>query len=220
MQQLTKDEIIQAYRKVYDAIPREALDLDLRVTISTIQALAGGKPVSAEQLAEIWGMPLEQVQAVLAGAAAAGQAEVDAQGDLVGAVLSLNPTDHRIAMGGNQLYAWCAYDALYTPGVVGKTAQISSRDPVTGEPIGMTITPDGVAEVQPEGTVVSVVGGDTDMRGGPESPRCNQMLFFASRETAEQWLQGRAGVAILMPQEVFEIATQFQIEPARRLGLV
>ena len=217
---MTKDEIIQSYRKVYDAIPQEALDLDLRVTISTIQALTNGKPVTLDQLAEIWGMPLEQVQAVLAGAAAAGQAEVDAQGDLVGAVLSLNPTDHRISMGGKQLYAWCAYDALYAPGVVGKTAQISSRDPVTGEPISMTITPNGVAEVQPEGTVVSVVGGDTDMKGGPESLRCSQMLFFGSRETAEQWLQGRAGVAILTVQEVFEIAIQFQIEPARRLGLV
>lgn len=123
-------------------------------------------------------------------------------------------------MGGKQLYAWCAYDAIYAPGVVGKTAQISSRDPVTGEPISITITPDGVADVQPEGSVVSVVGGDTDLKGGPESPRCSQMLFFRSRGTADKWLQGRAGVSILTVEEVFGIAKEFQIEPARRLGLV
>jgi alkylmercury lyase len=220
MKQLKKDELIQAYRRVYDAIPQEALDLDLRVTISTMQALAKGKPVSPDQLAKLWEMPLEQVRSVLAGASAAGQAKVDSQGDLVGAVLSLIPTDHRISMDGRQLYAWCAYDAIYAPGVVGKTAQITSRDPVTGEPISITITPDGIADVQPEGSVVSVVGGDTDMKGGPESPRCSQMLFFGSRETADKWLQGRADVAILTVEEVFEIARQFQIEPARRLGLV
>lgn len=220
MKQLTKDEIIQAYRKAYDAIPQEALDLDLRVTIRTMQALAKGKPVSPDHLAEIWGMPLEQVQAILAGASAAGQAQVDSNGDLVGAVLSLTPTDHRMSMGGRQLYAWCAYDAIYAPGVVGKTAHITSRDPVSGEPISITVTPDGTADVQPEGSVVSVVGGDTDLKGGPESPRCSQMLFFASRETADEWLQGRAGVSILTVEEVLEIARQFQIEPARRLGLV
>jgi alkylmercury lyase len=217
---LKKEELIEEYRKVYAAIPQEALDLDLRVTFRTMQALAKAKPVSPDQLAEIWEMSLEQVQSVLAGAVAAGRAEIDSQGDLVGGVLSLNPTDHRISMDGKQLYAWCAYDAIYAPGVVGQTAHIDSKDPVTGEPITMTITPDGVADVRPEGSVISVVGAKTDPRGGPDSPRCSQMLFFGSRETAYQWLQGRSDISILTFEEVFEIARQFQIEPAKRLGLV
>ncbi len=220
MEQLKKNEIIEAYREAYAAIPQDALDLDMRVTIRTLQGLAKGKPVSPDQLALIWEMPLEQVHSVLAGAVAAGQAEIDAQGHLVGGVLSLNPTVHRISVDGNQLYAWCAYDAIYAPGVVGKTARIESQDPVTGESIRMTITPEGVEDVRPEGTVVSVVGGKTDMRGGPNSPRCSQMLFFGSRESANQWLQGRSSVSILTVKEAFEIARQFQIEPARRLGLV
>jgi alkylmercury lyase len=220
MEQLKKDELIDEYREVYDSIPREALELDLRVTIKTIQTLAKGKPVSPNELAIIWEMPLEQVQSVLAGAVAAGRAEIDSQGRLVGGVLSLNPTAHHISMGGNQLYAWCAYDAIYTPGVVGKTARIDSQDPVTGESIQLTITPQGVEDVRPQGAVVSVVGGKTDMRGGPESPRCAQMLFFGSRKSADEWLQGRTGVSILNVDEVFDIAREFQIEPAKRLGLV
>jgi len=123
-------------------------------------------------------------------------------------------------MDNQHLYAWCAYDAIYTPGVVGKTARIVSQDPVTGESIRVTITPEGVEDVRPEGTIVSVVGGKTDMRGGPDSPRCSQMLFFGSRESANQWLHGRSNVSILTVEEAFEIARQFQIEPARRLGLV
>lgn len=220
MERPKKGELIEAYRKAYDAIPQEALELDLRVTVKTIQALAEGKPISPDRLAEIWEMPLEQVRLVLDGAVTGGRAEIDAQGNLVGGVLSLVPTTHRIAMGSKRLYAWCAYDAIYVPGVVGKSARIVSRDPVTGDSIRITVTHTGVAEVRPVSTVISVVGAEADTRGGADSPRCSQMLFFGSRDSAEQWLQGRSGISVLTVEEVFEIAKQFQIEPARRLGLV
>jgi alkylmercury lyase len=220
MERLTKDELVKAYRKAYDAIPQEALELDLRVTVKTIQELAEGNAISPVRLAEIWEMSLEQVHIVLDQAAAAGRAELDAQGNLVAGVLSLVPTAHRISMDGKQLYAWCAYDAIYIPGVVGKSAQITSRDPETGDSIKISITPLGVAQVRPEGTVVSVVGPDEDTRGGAASPRCSRMLFFGSRDSADRWLQGRSGIAVLSVEEVYEIARQFQIEPARRLGLV
>jgi alkylmercury lyase len=220
MEQRNKEELIEAYREAFDAIPQEALELDLRVTVKTMQALAEGKPVSPDQLAEIWEMPLEQVLMVLDRAVTAGRAVINAQGDLVGGVLSLVPTAHRISVEGEQLYAWCAYDAIYAPGVIGRPAQVVSKDPVSGDPIEMTITPEGVENLRPEGAVVTVVGPEADVRGGLESPRCSQMLFFGSRDSAEKWRQDRAGVSILTVEEVFEIARQFQIEPARRLGLV
>lgn len=220
MERLMKDKIINSYSEVYNAIPQEALELDLRVTIRTIQALAKGEPVSLDELARIWEMPLEQVQSVVDGAVAAGRVEVDSHGRLVGGVLSLTPTDHRISMDDKQLYAWCAYDAICTPGIVGKPAQIESQDPVTGATLKMTITPAGVENVRPSGAVVSIVGVETDMKGGPKSPRCSQMLFFESRESANQWLQGRTDVSILTVKEAFEVADEFQIKPARWLGLI
>ena len=55
MERLKKDELIETYREVYDAVPQEALELDLRVTVKTIQALAKGKPVSPNELARVWG---------------------------------------------------------------------------------------------------------------------------------------------------------------------
>ena len=55
---------------------------------------------------------------------------------------------------------------------------------------------------------------------GPESQRCSQMLFFASRNTAETWIKDHPGVAILPVEVVYQMAREFQIEPARRLGLV
>jgi alkylmercury lyase len=109
---------------------------------------------------------------------------------------------------------------MYTPGVVGKPAQIVSEDPVTGETIRISINPDKVEAVQPGSAVVSVIDPGGDMRPGPESTRCTHMLFFESRESAEQWKQNRRGISILTVGEVFELAKEFQINPARQLGLV
>lgn len=219
MERLTKHALIEAYRKAYDAIPREALELDLRLTVKTIQALAEGNPVSPERLAKLWEMPFDQVRSILDQALAAGRVELDIQGNLVAGVLSLIPTPHRISMDGKRLYAWCAYDAVYIPGVVAKSAQITSRDPETGDLIKISITPSGVARIRPESTVVSVVGPYEDTQGGARSPRCSQMRFFGSRSSADQWLQDRSGISVLSVEDVYEIAEQFQIEPARKLGL-
>jgi len=220
MQQQTLKKLMEEYREAYDAIPQEALDLDLRVTIKTMQALAKGKPVSPTRIVEIWEMPIEQVRVILKQAMENGQVEINAKGDLVGGVLSLNPTPHEVSIGNEHLYAWCAWDAIVTSGVVGMPTQIVSRDPVTGETIHVSITPVGIESVRPESAVVSVVGTGMDMRGGPESPRCTQMLFFGSRESAEQWVQNQVNVFILSVEEAVELAKEVQIKPARRLGLV
>lgn len=220
MEENTLEKVIKEYREAFDAIPQEALELDLRVTFKTIQALAKGNPVSPTQLSDIWGMPLDQVQVILKQAEENGRVEINDQGDLVGAVLSLNPTQHQISMDNQRLYAWCAYDAMYVPGVVGKPAKIVSKDPVTGGTIRVSINPDDVEAVQPESVVVSVVDPGGDMSAGPESTRCTHMLFFESRESAEQWKQDRTGISILTVGEIFELVKEFQIDPARRLGLV
>lgn len=220
MQQNTLENLIEEYQQAYDAIPQEALELDLRVTITTMQALANGQPISPAQLADIWEMPLDHVQAILDQAKTNGKVEINAQGNLVGAVLSLNPTDHQVFMDNKHIYAWCAYDALYASGVVGKPAQIVSKDPVTGEMIRVSMTPIGVETVEPESAVVSVVGAGADLGTGPESARCTQMLFFGSRQSAELWRKNHVGVYILTMEEIYKVVEKIQIEPAKRLGLV
>ncbi len=220
MEKSTLEKVIKKYREAYGAISQEALELDLRMMFKTIQILAKGNPVSPTQLADIWGMPLDQIQVILKQAEKNGRVEINDRGDLVGAVLSLNPTQHQISMDNQRLYAWCAYDAMYAPGIVDRPAQITSEDPVTGGKIQVSITPDGVEAVQPESAVVSVVNPGGDISAGPESTRCTHMLFFESRESAEQWKQDRTGISILTVGEIFELVKEFQINPARRLGLV
>ena len=214
-----KTKISQAIRKAYERIPKEAMELDLRVTVKTIQLLSEGRPLSAKRLADAWDMSQDQVSVILDQASSTGKAQLDGEGNLIGGVLSLVPTTHKVRVNDNDLYAWCAYDAISIPGVIDRNAQIESTDPVNGETIRMTITPHGVIDLNPEGSVVSVVSPEVG-GVGPDSPRCSQMLFFTSRNTAETWLKDHPGVEILTVEQVFEIAQEFEVEPARRLGLV
>ncbi len=222
MKQLNSKEIFDAYRKAIATIPQDAYELDLRVTIQTMQALAEGEPVPAERLAEIWGFPVDQVQTILAQAKNRGQVELDDEGNVIGANVSFVPTNHAVQVENVGLYAWCAWDAIYLPGVLGKPAQVKSQDPISGETISMTITPGGVTELHPSGALASVVSPDVNIAGpaGPESQKCTQMLFFASNQTAEKWVKDHPGVTILPVEVVYQMADEFMIRPAKRLGLV
>ncbi len=214
-----KTKYKEAMLSAYDQIPKEAMELDLRVTVQTIRLLSEGQPVPAGRLADAWDMSQDQVRMILEQASSTGKAQLDGEGNLIGGVLSLLPTTHKVRVNDNDLYAWCAYDAIFIPGVIGKIAQIESTDPVNGEAIRMTITPHGVIDLSPEDSVVSVVSPEVE-GVGPDSPRCSQILFFTSRKSAETWLKDRPGVEILTVEQVFEITQEFQVEPARRLGLI
>jgi alkylmercury lyase len=220
MEQLAFDDVVKDYREVLEGIPREMIELDMRVTFLTIQAFAEDQPLSAEQLAEMWQMPIEQVQTILKQGAEKGSAELDSSGNLIGAVLTTVPTHHRIQVNGQTMYAWCSYDAIYIPGILGKRAEIESTDPISHERIRLTVAPDGIVDYHPSGTVVSIVTGEAASSTGPNSPRCSQMLFFASRESAAIWAEDRLGIAILTVEEVYQLARRFQIKPAKQLRLL
>ncbi len=216
MTTLTTDEVIKAWTGQYGEMTEELeemLKLEVRLTSSFLQILSEGQPVSAAQLAGVVNMPVEQLEAIFEQFAARG-GEFDEDGNLVGASLTLNPTPHHFRVKGNDLYTWCSLDTLFLPGLIGETAVIKSTDPVSGEPIHLTITPHKVEEYCPSSTVLSIAvpgiscrtetstGPDT----GPQSEACSQMYFFTSRETAETWLKDSPGIAIFTVEEAWQLA--------------
>lgn len=216
----SKTGLIEEYRAAFDRLPQEAAELGLRLTVRTVQALSRGRPIARSELVDLWGMPSGAVNDVLEASVTAGQAEVDPEGRLVGGVLTLDPTDHQITFGDRTVFAWCSFDALWAPAVVGETARIRSTDPVTGGTIDLTVSPSGVEDVRPAEAVVTVVGADAAADGGRDSPRCTHMLFFESRASALEWTDEVPGVAILTPAEAREIAEASVVDRARSIGLV
>jgi len=220
MDKLSFEKHREKTRRALDGLPNGAYEAELRLQVIALQLLSKGEPVSPNRLAEAWGIPLEQVQAIFEQASSLGTLQLDDAGNMVGSAISLLPSSHKFQVNGKTLYAWCAYDAIYAPGVIGSDAVIDSVDPITNEPIRIKVSPDGVMKSKPEGVVATVVGMEADARGGAESPRCNQMHFFVSEENARKWSVDYPNVSIMTVDQMFEVAREFQIEPARQMGLL
>jgi alkylmercury lyase len=218
MAQITLDQVISAWATDREHTPQEQDIFNVQIKYHILQLLAQGQPVSNEQLAFASGHPLETIEPALRKLEADG-CEFDGEGNLIGLELTLKPTPHHFYTNGNHLYAWCALDALFLPGLIGQTAEVESACPVTGKTIRLTVTPEGVTEVHPAETVVSeVLPGFTpsctpSRKTGPGSASCSQTHFFSSRRAAETWLQDHPKIAILTLEEACQLARVIWIEP-------
>ena len=148
--------------------------------------LAEGRPISPARIAAELDISPDDVTSALEQSTAV---ELDKEGNVTGAFgLTLTPTPHRLQANCHELYAWCALDTLYIPGVIGQTAQVESTCPVTGTKIRLTVTPDGIEALEPAAAVVAIAI--------PEAPQachsiresfCGHVHFLGSREAVSEW---------------------------------
>lgn len=215
MQNLSLADIITAWQE------RTQRDSPLRLTaicIRSMQLLAEGQPVSAAQLAEAGQIPVVEITDTLNQLNQCG-CEFDGQGNLRGAILTLNPTAHQFQVNGHNLFAWCALDTLFLPGLLQQPAQVESTCPVTGTKIRLTITPDEIKALDPPETVLSItipgvtLGCEAGAKSGPQGPVCSAIHFFSSREAASTWTATHPGMAILSVDEAWQLAHEVWIKP-------
>ena len=213
------ERIIGAWRerrKVDDDTPesRRAIEIPGR----TLGLLAEGKPISSSDLAVRLHLSAAEAQSYLDYLRDAGT-DFDADGNIVGMALSLKPTRYAFTIDGRELYAWCALDTLFLPGIIGNTAEVETTCPVTGYAIRLTVTPVGISRAEPAGAVLSVVTpGVTPETGpgcqsGPQGPICGSMHFFKSAHVVSSWLRDHPGIDTLALDEAFELASNAWIEP-------
>lgn len=121
--------------------------------------------------------------------------------------LALGETPHVLEVDGVKLYAWCAWDALFLPELLGKAAKVRSQCAVAGTPIALEVGPDGVTPSESE-VVVSFVDPDgCDVEGDRViSTFCHHILFFSSREEGAAWAKERGeGTFLLSLEEAFAL---------------
>ena len=206
MSERNLDDLVKNWDLENNGIALEESTLAARLEILIYRALAEGQPVSAGRLADMAGLPVELAKALFEHGKALG-GEWDEEGRLLGNVLTLVPTPHRFRVNGNELYTWCSLDAMHLPGLLGQPAEVESVDPINGRAIQLTIPPDGVPTYRPADTVLSIVlsGGN---RGGPQSPLCRQMHFFASAESAAIWKKDHPEATIMSVEEVYQLVSE------------
>lgn len=176
--------------------------------------LLAGEPVPPERLAAEAGQPAEMVRDFLER-----WTLLDEHRRVFAFLgLTLRPTDHRLTVKGRTLFAWCAWDALFLPELLGAAVDVESVCPQTGSAIRLSLTPSRVESVVPAETVVSFITpstlscSDESRCGGPTAATersiaefCGFIHFFASREAGERWTAERPGTFLLSLDAAFDL---------------
>jgi alkylmercury lyase len=168
-----------------------------------LRTLAKGKPVTQTSIAIALGMSPDEVGAALA---TFKDIEYDDDGSLVACGLSLIPTPHCFQVNGQNLFTWCALDALMYPVALQQTAQVESHCPMTGLAVCLTVTPTGVTFLTPAEAVVSIVipanqAGCCNIRNA----FCSQVHFLTSPQAADTWRSMHPEATILSVEEAWSI---------------
>jgi alkylmercury lyase len=161
-----------AWATQYAGLSQEEIDQRVAGFSILVRGIAKQGAVTSEEFAREAELTEEEVSRIFSGLATLGM-QFDEAGKVVGAALTTLPTPHRVSLGGKDLFAWCALDTLFIPGLLDQAAEVESTCPVSNSPVRLTVTPDGVQSVSPPETVVSVIlPGMSSIQSstGPASP--------------------------------------------------
>jgi alkylmercury lyase len=112
---------------------------------------------------------------------------------------------HRLHIDGRELSTWCAYDTLFLPELLGRTVRVSSRCPVTGDQISLTVGPRGASDLTPPEALVSFLVPDRPFGDDLIRSFCHFVHFFASPQAAATWTAAHDGTFAIPVDDAFEV---------------
>ncbi len=183
-------------------------EFERQFALSIYRLLARGEPVRREQLAAALNRRSSEVWETLSSWPSLIQ--WDDKRRVVGfAGLTLEPTRHQLTMNGVTLFAWCAWDTLFIPKILGVTANVESTCPETGRVISLTVSASGITHAEPSGVVMSLP--HTPLAAMNENVRanfCRHVFFFSSMEDGTAWTSRQPETIVLSLEEAFEFGVR------------
>lgn len=181
------DQVASALSESMDRL----LGADRALALAAYRLLSAGSPVSVGALAEAAGVALEQTKSWLEEAPGVFR---DEAGRIVGFWgLAIGEMPHRFEVDGEQLYAWCAWDTLFIPALIGRSARVTSDCQQTGETITLLVDAAGASDLSHPEAVVSMLVPKDGLDADVMTAFCHHVHFFASRQAGERWLAERGG---------------------------
>lgn len=196
------DDITAAFINGYLSLTAD----EQRLAQTVYRLLATGRPASPDVIATQAGWPLRDADERLSAWPAVFR---DGDNAVVGfwGLASEPVTGHRMEFEGiGTAWTWCSYDTLFIAHLLDVTARVSSRCPTTGQTVRLTVSPDGVADVDPADAVVSLLAPDRPFDDNVRQTFCHYVLFFASPDAAETWIADNPGTFWLPVADAFEVA--------------
>jgi alkylmercury lyase len=182
--------------------------LEQRLSLDLYRLLAEGQPVPRTALAERLEVPVETVNRILDGWPGVFS---DKEQRIVGywglSIPAAYKSPHTLKMNGRTLLAWCAWDTLFLPELIGHTADVESVDPLASGTVRLTVTPEQVVRVEPVRAQMSVLLPDAEgIQKDVVTSFCHFIHFFPSRPAAESWTAKHSGTFILSIHEAHVLA--------------
>jgi alkylmercury lyase len=198
------DELVQ---QLDGALPPLG-DEDRRVARTLVRLLGEGDPVEPERLAAALGGSASEAAEAIARLPLVYR---DRDERVVGFWgLSVAETPHRLRADGRDLYTWCAWDTLFLAIALGERVEVESTCPTTAEPITLTVSPESVGDVHPQGAVMSfLLPGERGFSGDVIRGFCHYVHFFASKEAARAWTAEHDGTFELSIEDGFELGRRW-----------
>ena len=198
--------------KIVSAMPKLGA-AERRIAVGLYRLLAKGEAVSPARLAETLNLSERGVRETLSQWPGVYYEDTGAVIGFWG--LALLEMPHRFQVDGRTLYTWCAWDSLFIPEILGKTARVESTDPLTRETISLAVGPEGVKELEPVDTVVSFLAPDGVFDADIIQRFCHFVHFFGSRESGERWTSKHNGTFLFSVDEAYELG---RLTNARNFG--
>jgi alkylmercury lyase len=176
---------------------------DQRTQLALFRLLAAGEPVELAQLARAAGLEAPDVGARL-------DRWHGVHGDDAGRIvafqgLSVVEAPHRMRVAGRTLYAWCAWDTLFLPELIGRPSDVESDCPSTGATVSLRVGPDGPADLSPAEAVMSFLLPGTRLREDTIASFCRFIHYFASPRAASEWTAEHPGTFVMSIEQAFEV---------------
>ncbi len=180
------------------------------VSIKLYRMLAEGEPVALKDVVDSLAMPVGRVKEVVGNWPGVFY---DDDGGIIGYWgLATTKTGHEFKVDGKTLYTWCAWDALFIPELLGKVAKVESTCPTTKETIHLTVTPNGVEDIEPKETVVSfLIPDEQKANENVVASFCHFVHFFSSEDAAAKWIASHPGTFAMSLDEAFELGKKINV---------
>jgi len=182
--------------------------LEQRVSLELYRLLAEGQAVPRGTLAQRLGISVETVNGILdrwPGVFADSQRRIVGYWGL--ALPAAYASPHKLTIRGRKLSAWCAWDTLFLPQLLGQSAEIESACPTQGTTVRLTVSPERVERVQPVGARMSFLLPDAAaVQKDVVSTFCHFIHFFASRQAGESWAAQHSETFLLSIEEAYVLA--------------
>ena len=160
-----------------------------RLALTLVRLLAEGEPVTTAAFAEAAGIDQGLVEELVDSVPGLDR---DDRGRVISFLgLSLTETPHRLEVGGATLYAWCAWDALFLPRLIARTARVRSPCRQTGEMVALTVSPNAFEQLSPANALVSMLVPEHGFGYDVLESFCHYVHFFTGHVAGERWLAQR-----------------------------